>query len=123
MKCLLDLVVLDLFLVVDRLLQAHQLFLIAHQQVSGQNLVSKISLSVLLLYFTKLYFYFAYTLLNFFSFQTNLNIYSGKPDISFKFNSGQNINSKRDNLKTKESYVLKILNGITINYCLKNRNI
>ena len=48
MKCVLDLVVLDLFLVVDRLLQTYQLFLIAHQQVSGRNLVSKISLSVLL---------------------------------------------------------------------------
>ena len=40
--------VLDLFLVVDRLLQAYQLFLIAHQQVSGRNLASKISPSVLL---------------------------------------------------------------------------
>ena len=38
--------VLDLFLVVDRLLQAYQLFLIAHQQVSGRNLAPKISLSV-----------------------------------------------------------------------------
>ena len=46
MECLLDLVVLDLFLVVDRLLQAYQLFLIAHQQVSGRNLAPKISLSV-----------------------------------------------------------------------------
>ena len=43
-----DLAVLDLFLVVDRLLQAYQLFLIAHQQVSGRDLVSKISLSVIL---------------------------------------------------------------------------
>ena len=48
MECILNLVVLDLFLVVDRLLQAHLLFLIAHQQVSGRNLASKISLSVLL---------------------------------------------------------------------------
>ena len=48
MECLLDLVVLDLFLVVDRLLQAYQLFLIAHQQVSDRKLASKISLSVLL---------------------------------------------------------------------------
>ena len=43
-----DLAVLDLFLVVDRLLQAYQLFLIAHQQVFGRNLVSKVSLSVIL---------------------------------------------------------------------------
>ena len=50
MECGLDLVVLDLFLVVDRLLQAYQLFLIAHQQVFGRNLASKISLSVLLCY-------------------------------------------------------------------------
>ena len=49
MKCVLDLVVLDLFIVVDRLLQAYQLFLIVHQQVSGHNLASKISLSVLLI--------------------------------------------------------------------------
>ena len=48
MECVLNLVALDLFLVVDRLLQAYQLFLIAHQQVSGRNLTSKISLSVLL---------------------------------------------------------------------------
>ena len=50
MECVLDLVVLDLFfvVVVDRILQAYQLFLIAHQQVSGRNLASKISLSVLL---------------------------------------------------------------------------
>ena len=48
MDCVLDLVVLDLFLVVDRLLQAYQLFLIAHQQVSGRDLASNISLSVLL---------------------------------------------------------------------------
>ena len=44
----LDLVVLDLFLVVYRLLQAYQLSLIAHQQVFGRNPASKISLSVLL---------------------------------------------------------------------------
>ena len=48
MECVLNLVALDLFLLVDRLLQAYQLFLIAHQQVSGRNLASKISLSVLL---------------------------------------------------------------------------
>ena len=48
MECVLDLVVLDLFLVVDCLLQAYQLFLIAHQQVSGRNLASNISLSVLM---------------------------------------------------------------------------
>ena len=47
MECVLDLVVLDLFLVVDCLLP-YQLFLIAHQQVSGRNLASKISPSVLL---------------------------------------------------------------------------
>ena len=48
MECVLDLVLLDLFIVIDRLLQAYQLFLIAHQQVSDRNLASKISLSVLL---------------------------------------------------------------------------
>ena len=48
MECVLNLVALDLFLVVDRLLQAYQLFLIAYQQVSGRNLASKISLLVLL---------------------------------------------------------------------------
>ena len=48
MACVMDLAVLDHFLVVDRLLQAYQLFLIAHQQVSGRDLVSKISLSVIL---------------------------------------------------------------------------
>ena len=47
-ECVLDLVVLDLFLVIDRLLQAYQLFLITHQQVSDRNLTSKIFLSVLL---------------------------------------------------------------------------
>ena len=46
-ECLLDLV-LHLFLVVNRLLQAYQLFLIAYQQVSDRNLASKIFLSVLL---------------------------------------------------------------------------
>ena len=40
----LDLTILDLFLVVDCLLQAYQLFLIAQQQVPGRNLASKISL-------------------------------------------------------------------------------
>ena len=34
-ECILDLVVLDLFLLVDRLLQAYKPFLIAHQEVSG----------------------------------------------------------------------------------------
>ena len=48
MECVLDLVVLNLFRVVDHLLQAYQLFLIAYQQVSGCNLASKIPLSVLL---------------------------------------------------------------------------
>ena len=48
MECVLDLIVLDLFLVVDRLLEAYKPFLIAHQQISGRNLASKISLSVLL---------------------------------------------------------------------------
>ena len=48
MECVLDLVVLDLFLVLDPLFQAYQLFLIAHQQVSGRNLASKIFHSVLL---------------------------------------------------------------------------
>ena len=38
MKCVLDLVVFDLFLEVDCLLQSYQLFLIDHQQVSGFNL-------------------------------------------------------------------------------------
>ena len=33
MECVLDLVTLDLFVVVDRLLQVYQFFLIAHQQV------------------------------------------------------------------------------------------
>ena len=50
MEFILDLAVLDLFLVVDCLLQAYQLLLIAHQQVFGHNLASKISLSVLLSY-------------------------------------------------------------------------
>ena len=48
MECVLDLVDLDLFLVIDRLLQVYQLFLIAHQQDSDRNLASKIFLSVLL---------------------------------------------------------------------------
>ena len=48
MECVLDLVVLDLFLVVGFLLQTYQLFLIVQQQVSGPNLTSTISLSVLL---------------------------------------------------------------------------
>ena len=48
MECVLDLVVLDPFFVAYCPLQAYQLFLIVHQQVSGHNLTSKISLSVLL---------------------------------------------------------------------------
>ena len=48
MECGLDLVALDLFFVEYCPLQAYQLFLIVHQQVSGHNLASKISLSVLL---------------------------------------------------------------------------
>ena len=48
MEFVLDLVVLDHFLVVDRLLQAYQLFLIVHQQVSVRDLASKITLSVLM---------------------------------------------------------------------------
>ena len=48
MECVSDLVDLDLFLVIDRLLQVYQLFLIAHQQYSDRNLASKIFLSVLL---------------------------------------------------------------------------
>ena len=48
MESVLDLVVLDLFLIIDHLLQAYQLFLITHQQVFDHNLASKIFLSVLL---------------------------------------------------------------------------
>ena len=48
MECVLDLIVLDHFLVVDRLLQTYQLFLIVHQQVSVRDLASKITLSVLM---------------------------------------------------------------------------
>ena len=48
MECVLGLVALYLFVVVDRLLQAYQFFLIAHQKVSGRNLASKIFLSFLL---------------------------------------------------------------------------
>ena len=47
MECTFDLAVLDHFLVVDCLLQAYQVFLIVHQQVSGNNLASKISFSSL----------------------------------------------------------------------------
>ena len=47
-ECILDIVVLDLFLVADFFLQAYQLFTIAHQQVSGRNLASNISLSFFL---------------------------------------------------------------------------
>ena len=39
----LDLAVPNLFLAVGRILQAYQLFLIAHQQVSGRNLFSQIT--------------------------------------------------------------------------------
>ena len=42
----LNLAVLDLFLVIDQLIQAYQFFLIAHQQGSDRNLASKIFLSV-----------------------------------------------------------------------------
>ena len=42
----LNLAVLDLFLVIDHLIQAYQFFLIAHQQGSDRNLASKIFLSV-----------------------------------------------------------------------------
>ena len=48
MERVLDLVVLDLFLIIDRLLQPYQLSLIAHQQVSNRNLALKIFLSVFL---------------------------------------------------------------------------
>ena len=48
MKCVLNLVGLDLFLEEGRLLQVSQLFLIAEKQVSGQKLASKISLLVFL---------------------------------------------------------------------------
>ena len=48
MECVLDLVLLNLFLVVVHLLQSYQLFLNAHKQVSGRNLASIISLSALL---------------------------------------------------------------------------
>ena len=47
MEYVLDLFVPDLFLI-DRLLQADQLFLIAHQQDSNRNLASKIFSPVLL---------------------------------------------------------------------------
>ena len=39
MECVLNLDVLGLLFIVDPLLQAHKLFLIAHQQVSGCKLV------------------------------------------------------------------------------------
>ena len=61
-------------------------------------------------------------LLNLFRFQTNLKIYSGKPDISFNFNSGKNIISKRENLKTKQYYLRQISDKIKTNYYLKNGN-
>ena len=64
-----------------------------------------------------------FTLLNFFQFQRNLKIHSGKPDISFKFNSDKNIISKKSNSKTKELYFRQISNGIRTNYYLKNGNI
>ena len=47
MECVLDFVILDLFLVVDHLLQAYQLFLISYQKVSGCNLASRFSFSFL----------------------------------------------------------------------------
>ena len=55
MERVLDLVVLDLFLVVDRLLHAYHLFVIAPQHVSGRNLASKIYPTVLLNDGQKLY--------------------------------------------------------------------
>ena len=63
------------------------------------------------------------TLPNFFRFQTNLKSYSGKPDISFKFNPDKNITPERENLKTKESYVRQIYNRTRTKYYLKNGNI
>ena len=56
-----------------------------------------------------------FTWLNFFRFQKNLKVYSGKPDISFEFNSDKNIILKRENLKTKELYVRHISNRINTN--------
>ena len=56
-----------------------------------------------------------FSLLNFFRFQTNLKIYSGKPRISFKFNFNKNVISKRENLKTKEAYVRQISHRIKTN--------
>ena len=41
MECVWDCVVLELFLIIDLLLEAYQVFLIAHQQASGHNLASK----------------------------------------------------------------------------------
>ena len=49
-------------------------------------------------------------------------LYTGKPDISFKFSSDKNIISKRENLKIKESYVRQISNRIRTNYYLKKGN-
>ena len=49
-------------------------------------------------------------------------MYSGKSEISFKFNSDKNMILKRKNLKTHESYVRQSSNRITENYYLKNRN-
>ena len=48
LECILGLVALDLFLVIQHLLQAYQLFLVAYQQVSDCNLASEIFLSVLM---------------------------------------------------------------------------
>ena len=48
MECVLNRVVLDLFLVVDHLLKGYQLFLFGHQPVSVRKLASKITLSVLM---------------------------------------------------------------------------
>ena len=47
MECVLDLVVLDLFLLIDCFLQAYQLFLIAYEQVSDRYLATKIFLLLL----------------------------------------------------------------------------
>ena len=47
MGCALGLVDLDIFLVVDCLLPAYQMLIIAHKKVSSHNLISNIFLSVL----------------------------------------------------------------------------
>ena len=47
---------------------------------------------------------FIFTLVNFFQFQKIFKIYSGKPAISFKFNSDKNKILKRENLQ-KQKYI------------------